>query len=85
MIMAKQKSLKEQYPIEGTFTEGEQQQVNQDNYFRDFELEDIRKRYLKMTVFMETLHEVLELSFDSSGQQFMIRIGELITAANRES
>jgi len=85
MIMAKQKTLEEQFSNEGTFTPGEQQQVNQENYFRYFELEVVRKRYLKMTVFMEILHEVLELPFDSSGEQFMIRIGELITAAKRES
>lgn len=83
--MAKQKTLEEKFPIEGTFTEGEQQQTNPDNYFKNHSLELVRKKYIQQTVYMEALNQVLELNMDATADTFMMRVRDLIIASSRET
>jgi len=83
--MAKQKTLKEQYPIEGTFEPGTQNQTNADNHFENHELWEVRKKYTQMTVYMEALNRVLELENDANADTFMNRVRDLMIASNREA
>jgi len=82
--MATKKTLKEQYPIEGTFEPGEVQKTNPDNYFAKHSVEMIRKKYVQQMVFMEALNQVLELSQDANADTFMQRVRDLMIASSRE-
>lgn len=73
-----------QYPNEAKFVNGEKRTVNEDNHFKGHDVEVIRKKYLKFTVFMESLNDVLELDRFATVDQFAKRIVDLVHAANQE-
>lgn len=75
--------IEEKYPNEAKFTGGEQMKVNQDNHFINHDLDEIRKKYIKFTVYMEALNEVLELHRTASVEEFAVRIRDIVIAANQ--
>lgn len=80
--MAKSKTLQEQFPIEAKFEPGDQT-LNPDNYFRNHETEDLRRRYIRMNVLMDYLEQILELQPSSNPDAFLTRIIDLMHAANK--
>lgn len=77
-------TLEEKFPNEAKFQNGQKRTINEDNHFREHSLDDIRRRYLKFTVFMEALNQVLELDRSASVDHFAKRIVDLVHAANQE-
>jgi len=78
----KQESLDEKYPNQGKIVNGKIQPLNPDNYFHGMSLEDVRKKYIHFTVFMEHLNKVLELPIDANIETLSRRIYDLVYAAN---
>lgn len=71
------------FPIKGEMVEGKKT-LNPDNYYKDHEIDLLRKKYLQFTVFFEALTEVLECRRDCSVEEFGSRIRDLVYAANQE-
>lgn len=79
--MAKTKTLEERFPNNGAFKPGETR-ANPDNHFSGREIEEVRSKYIKFSVFMESLNETLELGRHSNIEEFALRIRDLVIAAN---
>jgi len=58
------------------------QALNPDNYFHGMPLEEVRKKYIHFTVFMESLNKVLELPINTDIETLSRRIYDLVYAAN---
>jgi len=80
----KAETLQEQYPNEGKTEEVKKAEIQENNHFRDHSVEEIRKKYLQFTVYMEALNAVLELPIDATLGQFSTRIHDLVMATNKE-
>jgi len=78
-------SIVEKYPNEATVTSGEKVQVHENNYFKDHTLEDVRHRYVRFSVLMEYLNEILELNAHTANvEQFAHSVRDLVYAQQRE-
>jgi len=78
----KQKTLDERYPNKGKILNGKSQSLNPDNYFHGMSIDEVRKKYIHFTVFMEHLNKVLELPIDANIETLSRRIYDLVYAAN---
>jgi len=78
--------IKDKFPNEAEISAGQKQQVHENNYFKDHELELVRKKYVRFSVLMEYLHDVLELDLKTTTiEQFGLRVRDLVYAQQRES
>lgn len=75
-------TLDEKYPNEAQVLEGQKLDVQENNYWKNHELEQIKKKYLQFTVFIEAINEVLELDRYATVETFARRIAELIQREN---
>lgn len=82
--MSKTKNLKENFPNEGTFSDGKKSPLNPDNYFHGMPLWDVRRKYIRFTVYMEAINKELELQKDASIEQLSQRIYDLVYASQQE-
>jgi len=80
-----EKSITEQFPNEATITAGEKVEVHENNYFKNHELDIVRKKYVKFSVLMEIVNDDLELPQTATVEQFAHRIRDLVFAQQRES
>lgn len=71
------------YPNEGIEEAKVVDQVHENNYFKDFPAEDIRRRYMKFSVMMEGVNESLDLSRQASVDQFALRVRDLVLATQK--
>lgn len=74
--------MNEKFPNEAKFRPG-QQRSNPDNHFEGRELDEVRRRYVKFTVLMEYLNDVLELGRHTDLDTFANRIRDLVIASNK--
>lgn len=72
---------KEQFPNPGIVTEQHEVKVHENNYFKNHQAEDIRKRYMQFSVFMEQLNNTLGLDRSATVEQFASRVHDLVMAA----
>lgn len=79
-----QETIEEKYPNVATFGNGQKKKLNDDNFFKDHDLEVIRQKYIKFTVFMEAINDVLELGRETSVEQFAMRVRDIVYAAQQE-
>ena len=79
-----EQTLKQKFPNEAVMNGGKKREFNQDNYFRDLDIELARKKYLQFSVLMEYLNEVLGLGRHASMDEFATRIRDLVIASHRE-
>lgn len=81
----KAQELKDKYPNEGVITEGRENQVSPDNYFANHDLRLYRRKYLKFSYLMELLHQELELDYNTTSLEVLIRrIQDMVIASRRE-
>jgi len=83
-LKAKPTTIEEKYPNKGKIINGQEQKLNPDNYFHGMPLDEVRKKYIHFTVFMESLNKVLELPIDTNIETLSRRIYDLVYAANPE-
>jgi len=72
---------KKDYPNPGMVHEQKVLDVHENNHFKNHSPDDLRKRYLQFTVFMEQLNFILELKRDATVEQFATRVHDLVMAA----
>jgi len=60
---------------------GHEVRIHENNYFKNHEEMDIRKRYMKFSVFMEQVNESLSLDRNATVEQFAARVNDLVSAA----
>jgi len=68
----------EKFPNGATIKDFREAEVHENNHFKDHEIEQVAKKYLQFTVYMEALNEVLELDRYATVEQFARRIAHLI-------
>lgn len=73
------KELKDQFPNEAKL-DAEKEEVQENNYFKEFDKQLLQKKYLQFTVYMEAVNDVLELSRESTVEQFAKRVHDLVMA-----
>lgn len=56
--------------------------MHESNHFRNLTDEEIRKRYLQFSVFMEQVNNTLGLDRYATVDQFAARVNDLVTAAS---
>lgn len=76
-------TLEENYPNEATFKKGSDRNTSEENYFRDHDVELVRKKYIQFTVYMEAMNQVMELGLNASVEDFAFRIRDLVEAAQK--
>lgn len=76
--------LEKQYPNEAQFVPGDEMKLNPDNYFRDMDIALVRKKYVHFTIFMEQVHNQLDLPLDADIDTLVRRIYDLAYAANQK-
>lgn len=74
---------KEDFPNPGEIRDQKVVDVQENNYFKNFDPMDIRKRYMQFSVFMESLNNTLGLDRTASVEQFAARIHDLVMAAGK--
>lgn len=77
-------SIAEKFPNEARVTSGEKVEVHENNHFKNHELWDVRKKYVRFSILMEYLNEVLELPQTATVDQFAHRIRDIVYAQQRE-
>ena len=78
-------SIAEKFPNEATVTSGEKQEVHENNHFKNHELADVRKKYVRFSVLMEYLNDILEVDSKTVNvETFAHRIRDLVYAQQRE-
>jgi len=82
MAQSKSKNVEESFPNKGKIINGKEQPLNPDNYFHGMSLEEVRKKYIHFTVFMEHLNKILELPIETNIETLSRRIYDLVYAAN---
>lgn len=75
--------IEENYPNPGEVKNIKVPEVHENNYFKDSGADDLRKRYLRFSVFMEELNNTLELNRDASVEQFAQRVHDLVMATQK--
>lgn len=75
-------TLEEKYPNVAQVGDGSPSDVQENNYFKDHEVEQIMKKYLQFTVFMEALNDILELDRYATVETFARRIAHLVNKEN---
>ena len=79
------KQIAEQFPNVGQFTEGKKADVHENNFFKDMDIEEVHRRYVRFSVFMESVNEALSLDNHSTIETFAFRVRDLVYANQRES
>jgi len=74
------KEVAEQFPNQAVIANSKARAMPENNFFINHSVEDIRKKYLQFTVFMEQLNNVLELDRFASVEQFANRIRDIVIA-----
>jgi len=75
-------TLEEQFPNEGQIEELRKAEMPDNNFFKNYSKDEIRKKYLMMNVLMEILHDTIELEHHATIDQFARRVSDLAIAAN---
>lgn len=84
MPVAKRPNPEEQqFPNEAKL-KGQVSEVHENNHFRDFPVEECRKRHINFSVLMHYVNAELDLPREATVEQFAHRIRDLIYAANRQ-
>lgn len=72
---------KQDFPNPGEVIHQHVVDVHENNYFKNHDPADIRKRYMQFSVFMEQLNSTLGLDRSASVEQFATRVHDLVMAA----
>jgi len=79
-------TLEEQFPNDAKLSKGKKAEVHENNHFKNHPLEDVKKKYVRFSIFMEILNDALELDPKTATiEQFAHRIRDLVYAQQRES
>jgi len=54
--------------------------VHENNYFKGFPPDDLKKRYLQFSVFMEQVNNTLDLTREATIDQFSRRVHDIVMA-----
>lgn len=73
-----QDDLSKRYPIESETIGTKENEVQENNYWKDRELDELRKKYIQFNVLMEFVQEILELPQGSTFDQLGRRSFELV-------
>lgn len=71
-------TMEDTFPNVGTVTDQTTNEAHENNYFRDHSEEQIREKYIKFTVFMDSLNSTLELTPSATVDIFVTRINDLM-------
>ncbi|AXH73963.1 MAG: hypothetical protein [Microviridae sp.] len=74
----------DQYPNEATVEDLRKASVQENNYFKNFDEVDLKRRYLKFSVFMEEVNNTLDLTREATIDQFTRRVHDLVFATQKE-
>lgn len=75
--------IEENYPNPGEVKNIKVPEVHENNYFKNNDADDLRRRYLRFSVFMEELNNTLDLSRNASVEQFAQRVHDLVMATQK--
>lgn len=73
--------MEEKFPNPGEVPKVEEVHVHENNYFKDYDPREVRKKYMEFTVFMTALNQTLCLDKNSGVEQFSARVHDLVMAA----
>lgn len=79
--MTPQQQLEEKFPNVGEVVEETTRRMEENNHFINHTEEQLREKYIKFTVLMDFINQVLELEPSNTVDVFAQRVNNLISAS----